>query len=137
MVGTPTLVPEPRTVIVGRQFRPARLCSPGFAPGLHVAEAKLGQRVFEQARFIEAQVTARLLEQHGQHVDRVLGRAQVGLGVVFLVAEVQQAQEHLRFGHGAQHQELESGRRNRNLGAASGSAAGGCGFSVSLINFLF
>src|SRR5262249_44030199 len=70
MVGTPTLVPEPRTVIFSgksgiRLLLSRRLRSlTGLVGDLDEAEAELSQRVFQQTLLFERKIAFGFFEQH-------------------------------------------------------------------------
>src|SRR5436190_16055127 len=83
MVGTPTLVPEPSTVIrrgtSGIRLLSRRLA--GVIRDLNEAEPKLGKGILEQALLLEGEIAFSLLEQDAQHVDGVPREKKIGLGL--------------------------------------------------------
>ncbi len=110
MVGTPTLVPEPSTVIasgaafsfLGRGF--------GFlVGGLDEAEAEFGERVFEQALLFEGEVALGLFDEDGEGIDVMARDGKVALGLLFAFVDGHESEEHL--GLGAERNDQKSKRR--------------------------
>src|SRR5208283_62481 len=118
IVGTPTLVPDPSTVMLSesaamlfgrllrfffnlffnrRRFRRCRFFL-GLLHRLNIAEAQFGQRILYQTLFFHAEIALGLFLDHREHIDDMPRTAQVGLGAVFFFAEVQQSELNLGLG---------------------------------------
>jgi len=104
-VGTPTLVPEPRTVIRSGVTSSAWPVG-GFVGDMDETESQLGERILQQTLLFKRKVAFSLFQQHAQHVDGVARDGQIGLRLR-LRPEVHEAE--LNFGLRAQreHQERE------------------------------
>ena len=83
------------TAASGRGFR-SRACG-GALENLYEAEAKFGEGVLNQPLFFQGQVALGLLLDHGQHVDRMTGRTQIGLFLLALFS-TEGKKSHTHFG---------------------------------------
>jgi hypothetical protein len=117
MIGTPTLVPEPRTV--RRKPRGAsaifglggNFLLPGLV-GLEVTEAEFGDGVVEEALLLDAEIAAGLVLEQGEQIDCVAGHAEIRL--FFLFALLMQPERHFGLHAEAQHEELKGRRGERD-----------------------
>ena len=126
MVGTPTLVPEPSTVIFTAPAASHWLCGLRLSrlsflifQHLDEAEAQLGEGVFQHALLFESEIAARLFLQHAEQVDAMARQIEIRLGLLFRRAEVHQAELHLRLCAQGQGEELEGSRRQLDAGFRS------------------
>src|SRR3982751_5849875 len=88
MVGTPTLVPDPKTVIATSGI----YCR--FFAGFHrldVAEAQFGERILDQALLVHGQIALCFIREHCEQVDGVGREAVVWGGAVFVLPEVHES----------------------------------------------
>ena len=115
MVGIPTLVPEPSTVIFRGSTAILRaslsLGARGLLlmllHGLHEAKPQLGQCIFDEPLFFDTEIAASLLLQHREHIDGMPRYREIRPGPVFFLAEMQQPEMHFRLCLQRKHQELE------------------------------
>src|SRR5665213_4537998 len=105
IIGTPTLVPEPSTVIrmdseailrSGLLFLRFHLRHCLLAlHGLNKAESQLRKCVLHQALLLHRHIAPRLFLQHREQVDGMARNAEIGFGPVLFLAKVKHPEVHL------------------------------------------
>src|SRR5947209_524499 len=125
MVGTPTLVPEPRTVIFAEDSTSGflRRRFGGLFRNLDKAEPQFREGIFQQALLFHGQIALGFVEQNAHQIDGVARQRQFRLGL-FIFAEGHHSKLHFALRAQRQHEESERRRRQRRQIFVSSPFAG-------------
>jgi hypothetical protein len=84
-------------------------------PGLHEAKPQFGQCIFDEPLFFDSEIAASLLLKHRKHIYGMPRNRKIRPGPVFFLAEMHQAEVHLRLRFQRMHEKLEARGRKRKF----------------------